>query len=260
MTDTPAGRGSTSGSPEVTVSVEHRDDVAVARVAGTLTVQTAPVLRGGLLKCLAGCPAALVVDVAGLRAESDLPLTVLRVVQRQASQWPAIPIVLCRPDAALAQQLACAGTDAYPPVYPGVEEAVAALDRTARVRPAVRADLAAIADSCPRARDIVAQACRDWDVAHVGGAAETIVSELVANAVQHGRPPLHFMVAIRGEHLHVAVRDGSPALPPVVHGAPPQPSLEHGRGLYLINALAGAWGSMRTTDGKVVWATLRLTR
>lgn len=257
MTNSPAGSRSTAGPEQVTVDVEYRDQAVVARVAGTLTVQAAPSLRAGLLKCLADCPDALIVDVAGLTAESDLALTVLRVVQRQAHRWPGIPVVLCRPGAALARQLVRAGLDRYPLICPSVADAIAALDRTVQVRPAIHIDLPATVDSCGLARDVVVQACREWDLDGVAGNAEVIVSELVSNAVRHARPPLHLLLAVRGARLHLALRDGSAALPQPVRGGPP-PTGDNGRGLMLIDGIAAAWGSMRTTEGKVVWATLRL--
>jgi anti-anti-sigma regulatory factor len=259
MTDIPAGTSSTAGPEQVTVDVEYRDQAAIARVAGTLTMQTAPALRGGLLKCLADCPDALIVDVADLTTESGVPLTVLRVVQRQADRWPAIPMVLCRPDAALRRQLAQAGPDAYPSIYPSVEDAIAALDRIVQVRPAIHLDLPATTDSCAWARDVAVQACRDWNLDHVADDAEAIVCELVTNAVLHARPPLHLLVAVRGPRLHLAVRDGSEALPRAVGGAPPSPTIAYGNGLTLVDAIATTWGTMPTTEGKVVWATLRLT-
>lgn len=187
-------------------------------------------------------------------------MTVLRVVQRQARRWPAIPVVLCGPDAALAGRLAQAGPQRYPPMYRSVEDAVAALDQTVQVRPGVHADLPATTESCARARDIVVQACRDWDLDHVAGDAEVIVAELVSNAVLHARPPMRLLLAVRGARLHVAVRDGSGTLPQPARGGPPPPAIDCGRGLLLIDTIAAAWGSMRTTEGKVVWATLRLTR
>ena len=45
-----------------------------------------------------------------------------------------------------------------------------------------------------------------------------------------------------------AVRDGDPTLPQASPGAPPL-TVEHGRGLHLINTLGTAWGAMPTSDG-----------
>ena len=128
MAGGPAGHGVPRPVP-VRVDVEYRAGVTIVRLAGTLTMHTAPAVRGRLLKCLADCPDALIVDVADLATESDGPLTVLRVVQRQAHRWPGIPMLLCRPDSALAEQLTRPGPDRYPPFHPSIERAIAALDR-----------------------------------------------------------------------------------------------------------------------------------
>jgi len=255
MAGGPAGHGVPRPVP-VRVDVEYRAGVTIVRLAGTLTMQTAPAVRGRLLKCLADCPDALIVDVADLATESDGPLTVLRVVQRQAHRWPGIPMLLCRPDSALAEQLTRPGPDRYPPFHPSIERAIAALDRPVLARPTIHTDLLSTPEACPRARDVVFHACQDWDLANAADPAELVVSELVSNAVRHGWPPLHLLLAVRGERLHIAVRDGNPALPQASPAAPP-PSVPSGRGLHLINTLATAWGAMPSTDGKVVWATLR---
>jgi anti-anti-sigma regulatory factor len=244
---------------EVTFDVEHRTEVTVVRIAGALTVRTAPAVHTRLLKCLAEYPTALIIEVAGVAAESDVPLTVFRAVQRQAHRWPGIPMLLCRPNAALAERLARPGPG-YPPIYPTIDRAIAALDQPVQVRPTIHADLLAAADACAHARDIVFQVCQDWDLTDAADAAEVIVSELVGNAVRHARPPLRLLLAVGDGHLHIAVRDGSPRRPqPVVAGTLPAPPVDHGRGLHLVNAIATNWGSMPTAEGKLVWATLRTT-
>ena len=123
----------------------------------------------------------------------------------------------------------------------------------------LRADLPAGVHAGQRARDLVARACREWDLDAHAGPAELIVTELAGNAVRHAVGPLHLMVAVRGNYLQIAVRDGSPGLPrPVDFTGGPIDPVEHGRGLHLIAALATSWGTIPSVDGKVVWATLRV--
>jgi hypothetical protein len=62
-------------------------------------------------------------------------------------------------------------------------------------------------------------------------------------------------VALGERFLHVSVRDGSRVAPILLVA---DPGSDRGRGLMLINALAAAWGTIPTSDGKVVWATFRL--
>jgi hypothetical protein len=61
-------------------------------------------------------------------------------------------------------------------------------------------------------------------------------------------------LARRSRYLHVAVRDGIPAEP--VLDAPPPGSVRRGHGLVLVESVATHWGTLPTSDGKVVWATL----
>jgi anti-anti-sigma regulatory factor/anti-sigma regulatory factor (Ser/Thr protein kinase) len=243
----------------ITFQIEHRDELVIVRLDGPLTARTAPVVRGVLLKGLAECPTALIVDVGRVDVDSDLPLTVFRAAQRQAAQWPGIPVLLCRPGPALADRLANRAMARHLAVHASLEDAIAALKRPMRAQPAVRADLPATAHAGRQARELVVEACRGWGLDHLVDDAEVITSELASNAVRHARPLLQLVVATRGDYLHIAVRDGSESAPrvAVVSGGAPADGRGPGHGLRLIDALATAWGSLPTADGKVVWATLR---
>jgi len=84
------------------------------------------------------------------------------------------------------------------------------------------------------------------------GVAELLTSEVVTNAVQHGEPGgLVTVTVARGEaSLRVVVTDGGEGRPEVQH-----PGLDDfgGRGLQLVEALAGAWGVEEQAVGKSVW-------
>jgi anti-sigma regulatory factor (Ser/Thr protein kinase) len=84
-----------------------------------------------------------------------------------------------------------------------------------------------------------------------------LASELVTNAVIHARTELRLQLELRGDLLHLAVRDGNPWMLRLV--IVPGPQAEGGRGLWLVDQLAQAWGVNRHPDGgKLVWCTLRL--
>jgi anti-sigma regulatory factor (Ser/Thr protein kinase) len=87
-----------------------------------------------------------------------------------------------------------------------------------------------------------------------------VASELVTNAVVHARTDLRLRLELRGDWLHIAVRDGSPRLLHLVTpNSEADPEAEGGRGLWLVEQLARAWGANRRRDGgKVVWCTLKL--
>lgn len=80
------------------------------------------------------------------------------------------------------------------------------------------------------------------------------VSELVGNAVRHGRPPVWLSLRRSGRGVHVQVHDEE-------HGVPrtgtQSESAESGRGLLLVEAMATDTGVEQIEDdGKVVWAQI----
>ena len=87
--------------------------------------------------------------------------------------------------------------------------------------------------------------------------AVLVADELVTNAAVHARTELRLRVELHGDRLHLAVRDGSPRLLRLV--TIPHAGAEGGRGLWLVEQLARAWGVNRYPDGgKVVWCVLDL--
>ncbi|HEY6744579.1 MAG TPA: ATP-binding protein [Mycobacteriales bacterium] len=84
-----------------------------------------------------------------------------------------------------------------------------------------------------------------------------LASELVTNAVVHGRGPIQLLLVEDGDRLRVEVTDAEPRLP----DGPGKPA-EHdegGRGLLILDRLADRWGShpRRPPPGKVVWFEVR---
>jgi anti-sigma regulatory factor (Ser/Thr protein kinase) len=83
-----------------------------------------------------------------------------------------------------------------------------------------------------------------------------VANELVTNAVVHARTEVRLRVELRGDRLHIAVRDGSPRLLRVVGS---DLEADGGRGLLLVEGVGRAWGVRRPPDGgKVVWCVLDL--
>ncbi len=82
--------------------------------------------------------------------------------------------------------------------------------------------------------------------------AELALSEIVTNAVVHGRPPIIVEVRALPDRLHVSVTDGSPALP---RADETHLDATGGRGLAIVAAVAGAWGCEPDPlgRGKRIW-------
>ena len=78
-----------------------------------------------------------------------------------------------------------------------------------------------------------------------------VVSELVTNAVIHGRGDITLDVVIGSDAVHVSVEDAGPE-PPAPRAA--EPADESGRGLLLVSRIASSWGVRPVETGKVVWA------
>jgi anti-sigma regulatory factor (Ser/Thr protein kinase) len=106
-----------------------------------------------------------------------------------------------------------------------------------------------------------------WGLSHVTDPAETVISELITNAIAASRAsapegtdprPVSFRLTANERELRIEVWDPDPTPPP---GDPTLPSdaEENGRGLFIVSVLSSQWGSHPGRNGgKVVWASLSL--
>lgn len=88
--------------------------------------------------------------------------------------------------------------------------------------------------------------------------AEVLTSEVVTNAVQHGRGTITITIESDEHSLVVTVADDSPVHPTLDDSA--DDGSTSGRGLQLVDRLATAWGCQPGADGqgKVVWFRLTI--
>lgn len=110
--------------------------------------------------------------------------------------------------------------------------------------------------SVPAARHLVQRALRDWDLQALSDDASLATTELAANAVRHARTDMVLTVLV-ADRLMISVSDGRPGR---LHASPSawNPNSESGRGLFITDTLAQAWGTFPDRGGKVVWFTLAL--
>jgi CheY-like chemotaxis protein len=106
------------------------------------------------------------------------------------------------------------------------------------------------------ARVFVTERCVEWSCEPAIDAANLIVSELVTNAVLHGRSHPQLVLVHEGGSLRIEVADDSAASP---EPRLPDDDDEHGRGLLLVGAFSAAWGVQPTASGKRIWAQVPCT-
>ncbi|MFJ3879148.1 SpoIIE family protein phosphatase [Streptomyces sp. NPDC090077] len=112
-------------------------------------------------------------------------------------------------------------------------------------------------EAAPRARAFAQGVLSSWrfpvELCDLGVLA---ASELVANSLQHGTPPMRLRLRRTDRRLIVEVTDGDDHLP---RRRRAEPADETGRGISIIATIASAWGSRRTPGGgKAVWCEFAL--
>ncbi|HEY0509764.1 MAG TPA: ATP-binding protein [Blastococcus sp.] len=113
-------------------------------------------------------------------------------------------------------------------------------------------DLPPSPQSVPTARHMVDELLRAWRVPQDRQDAALLVTELVANVVDHSESEANFTLELTFSDgwLRVSVADGS-SVQPVVRELSQDRS--RGRGLFLVQAIADRWGSEEHHGGKRVW-------
>jgi anti-sigma regulatory factor (Ser/Thr protein kinase) len=114
-------------------------------------------------------------------------------------------------------------------------------------------------EAAPRARAFASGVLTSWrfppDLHDSGVLA---ASELVANSLQYGTPPMRLRLRRTDRRLIVEVTDGDDHLPRRRHA---EPADESGRGIAIVATIASNWGSRRAPGGgKAVWCEFVLPR
>ncbi|MFD5038805.1 SpoIIE family protein phosphatase [Streptomyces sp. NPDC058377] len=118
-------------------------------------------------------------------------------------------------------------------------------------------DLLGGIEAAPRARAFATGVLASWrfpvELCDLGVLA---ASELVANSLQHGTPPMRLGLRRTDRRLIIEVTDGDDHLP---RRRRAEPADEAGRGISIVATIASSWGSRRTPGGgKAVWCEFAL--
>ncbi|MGW5651932.1 ATP-binding SpoIIE family protein phosphatase [Streptomyces humi] len=114
-------------------------------------------------------------------------------------------------------------------------------------------------EAAPRARAFASGVLTSWrfpaDLHDLGVLA---TSELVANSLQHGTPPMRLRLRRTDRRLIIEVTDGDDHLP---RRRRAEPGDESGRGIDIVATIASGWGARRTPGGgKAVWCEFLLLK
>lgn len=238
--------------------VQSRWPVALVSLYGTLDMTSAARMMVALRDVLAGAPSALVIDAEHLVVADDAALGPLVTLASDAQRWPAAGVSLCCATDATAAVIAQADGGGGLVMY-GDTDAATIAARRLPVAPQRTITLSPASSAPAESRQFAQDVCTEWRIGKVTSLAELVASELVTNAVMHARTEIGVSLRLSGDTLSVAVRDGDPR--PMLRpspGAAGAPGEEHGRGFLLLDAMADAWGTSPTADGKVVWANIGL--
>ncbi|MGW0931909.1 ATP-binding SpoIIE family protein phosphatase [Streptomyces sp. NPDC002644] len=113
------------------------------------------------------------------------------------------------------------------------------------------------AEAAPHARAFTSGVLASWrfpaDLCDLGVLA---ASELVANSLQHGIPPMRLRLRRTDRRLIVEVTDADDHLP---RRRRAEPGDESGRGIAIVATISSSWGCRRTPGGgKAVWCEFAL--
>jgi len=109
--------------------------------------------------------------------------------------------------------------------------------------------LAPVPASVPEARQFVRRLLAQWSLEGLADTASLLTSEVVTNAVLHARTYIEITVTRMGNAVQVQVHDGSPVAPVQRrHSA----EATTGRGVNLLDQLAGGWTVTQEHGGKTI--------
>jgi anti-sigma regulatory factor (Ser/Thr protein kinase) len=229
-------------------------DISRQRGKGFALVTPGPVVTSGdahalhtaVLHAFAEGEDAVVCDLAAAGAAPAVGRALLAVADRIAP-WPAALLVVVggRPFSRPPPE-GVALADSVP-------DAVELLGTRPQDRSA-RQLLEPLLEAPALARAFLRRTLAAWDADGYGDDALLVVDELVANSVLHAGTEIELRFALVPGRLGIAVADRSPGSPNLEH---PADAAEHGRGLLLVDAVAGSWHVLpRDEGGKVVRAVL----
>jgi anti-anti-sigma regulatory factor len=196
---------------DLEIAVEAVPDQGAALVypVGLLTMRNRRRLRTAVLKCLADCPTAVVLDLSDCELVDQLAAAVFVAIRREAAAGPAINVLLCGASGAMAQRIKA--LDPAQPMYATRREAIDAIGHAPAVAAWRRERFPVAPESTSLAGCLVADACADWNLPDLIHPARSVMFELVHAAYVCSPEELRVIVSQRSDGLLLSVRSHVPA-------------------------------------------------
>lgn len=221
------------------------DGITVLVVTGPIDRQDVPALVEAVEQQCVNGPRGIVLDLTRVVDLSEPAVEALQALAARARSWPYPSLTLCASPSAGLTGVA---------VHPDAAQALRHVDDRS-ASPRQRIELPSSAEGPGLARIAVASALSSLGLGALGDDIALVVSEMVTNAVRHGRAPVVLELETAADAVVIAVDDASP-LPPRRREADEQ--AEGGRGLQLVELLSSEHGVRPQPPGKTVWARLQL--
>ncbi|MFB8265933.1 SpoIIE family protein phosphatase [Streptomyces sp. NPDC055955] len=117
-------------------------------------------------------------------------------------------------------------------------------------------DVASDPAEVAKVRALVREKLEDWGLHEATFVLELVVSELVTNAIRHGRPPVSLRLLRDVDRTLICeISDGRHTSPHLRNAGEED---EGGRGLFLVAQLTTMWGTRYDRQGKTIWAEIGL--
>jgi anti-anti-sigma regulatory factor len=175
---------------------------------GSLTMHNRHRLRSAVLKCLADCPTAVVIDLSDCELADRLAAAAFVAVRREAAAGPAINVLLCGATGAMAERIEALDPGQSPEQTR--PEAIRAIDRGPTVATWRRERFPAAPESTSLAGCLVADACIDWNLPALIHPARGVMFDLVHDAYVCSPTELRVIVSKRPAGLVLSVRSHTP--------------------------------------------------
>jgi hypothetical protein len=241
---------------------EASESTGPPRGVATVTGKGRPAadVAAELMDVLADEPRVVECDVTGLAEQGAGVSEAFTPVGTYLTHWPGTMVMVHAPDPAVRADLRSAAYADRMLIHSFWDTATEGDHVLPHLR-WHRERLSPVSTAPRDARNSTAQVLVDWDMPHLVGAANQVVSELVTHALDHSVSRLDLTLSRVDDRVRLAVRDDG-ATPGTTLGSRPGSPLS-GAGLRLMQVFAEHWDVVPAHSagrGKTVWAVMDATR